>query len=178
MNYSALDLYISHLVQKISNPVIFYYLYAVSYLGNVLPMFVILSLSLLYFYFTRHRKAAVYLFVTTAFGVATSTLLKVIVARPRPTSDLVTVFVHHTDFSFPSTHCVVFTIVFGFLYYYLTIHHKNYYQNKLIRTILLFLIFSVGASRIYLGAHWFTDVLGGYLLGVIILVSSIKLFKK
>jgi undecaprenyl-diphosphatase len=152
-------------------------LYSVSYIGNVVPIFFILVASLLYFYFTKHRKAALYLFFSTGIGVGISTLLKIIVARPRPSTELVNVFVRHNDFSFPSTHTTIFAIVFGFLFYYLTIHNKNNPYNKLIRLLLSILIISVGISRIYLGAHWLSDVVGGYLLGFTVLIISLKQFK-
>jgi membrane-associated phospholipid phosphatase len=177
MNIFALDLFVSHLVQSFNSPLLFSFLYSVSYMGNVVPMFFILSASLIYFYFTKHRKAALYLFFTTGIGVGLSTLLKLIVARPRPSSDLVNVFVKLSDFSFPSTHAATFAIVFGFLYYYLTIHHKNNPYNKLVRLVLALLIISVGISRIYLGAHWLSDVLAGYTLGFFVLFISLKQFK-
>jgi undecaprenyl-diphosphatase len=177
MNIFAIDLFVSHLVQSFSSPLVYSYLYSVSYIGNVVPIFFILVASLLYFYFTKHRKAALYLFFSTGIGVGISTLLKIIVARPRPSTELVNVFVRHNDFSFPSTHTTIFAIVFGFLFYYLTIHNKNNPYNKLIRLLLSILIISVGISRIYLGAHWLSDVVGGYLLGFTVLIISLKQFK-
>lgn len=178
MNLFFIDLYISQFIQKLNNLFLKDFLWYISYIGNVAPLFSILFLCLVYFYFTKHRKAAFFLITSATVGVGISTLLKRIIARPRPSPTLVDVAVKHSDFSFPSTHCVSFTIIFGFLYYYLTIHHKKNPLNKLTRFILLFVIVSVGVSRIYLGAHWFSDVLGGYILGLLVLFLSIKLFKK
>ncbi len=178
MTIFTIDLFVSHLVQRISYPPLQSYLWWVSVIGNVIPLFIILSLCLLYFYFTKHQKAAIYLFSSVGVGVATSTLLKIFFARPRPTPDLVSTLVTLRDYSFPSSHCVSFTILFGFLYYYLTIHHIKKSRSLILRLTFLLLIFSVSVSRIYLGAHWLTDCLAGYFIGVIILLITIKKFKK
>ncbi len=174
--YSS-DLYFSHLIQKINFVPLKAYILFISTIGNFFPLFIILLLLTLYINKSGHKKASVYLFLSTSIGVLISTFLKIIIARPRPTSDLVDVVVKLKDFSFPSGHCVSFTVLFGFLYYYLTIYYKDNSYSKLIRLLLLVLIASVGFSRIYLGAHWLTDCLSGYLLGAVILFTTIKLFK-
>ena len=174
---STYDLFFSHLIQKLTFPPLYSFLWLVSYLGNVFPLFFILTICLIYFYTTHHKRAALYAFLATGIGVTLSTYLKLFIGRPRPSSDLVTVLVNNTDFSFPSTHCVSFTILFGFLIFYLSTSPKISFQNRFLRFVFLLLIISIGISRVYLGAHWLSDCLGGYLLGFLVLFITILKYK-
>ncbi len=170
------DLYVSQLVQ--ANFVVFEpFLKLVSFLGNFAPMSIILLISLCLFYLNNHKKAGLYLLGGTFVGFIVSTILKLLVARQRPGADLVKVYVSLTDFSFPSTHCTVYVIFFGFLYFYFLHEKKKNTFEKILQTTFLILVLSVGLSRIYLGAHWFSDVLGGYMLGSTILVFILKTLK-
>jgi membrane-associated phospholipid phosphatase len=97
-------------------------------------------------------------------------VLKQLVHRPRPSHDLVGVLAPLGDPSFPSGHVVQYTALFGcafFLAYVLA-------DQSTLRTIALVLlavpIVLVGPSRLYLGQHWLSDVLGGYAMTALFLV--------
>jgi membrane-associated phospholipid phosphatase len=106
----------------------------------------------------------------TQFASLIDVVLKQLVNRPRPSHDLVGVLAPLSDPSFPSGHVVQYTALFGcafFLVYVLA-------ERSVIRTILLVLlavpVVLVGPSRLYLGQHWLSDVLGGYAVAVLFLV--------
>lgn len=150
----------------------------VTTLGNLIPMALLLSSTVLALYFFKHQKAAKYLFWATSLGVTFSTILKYLIGRPRPTSDQVRVFLNMNDYSFPSSHCLEFVIFFGFLYFYLNSQKKQNLLGNIAKFVLVILIISIGFSRIYLGVHWLTDCLAGYLLGYLILKATIKQYQK
>ncbi|MGQ7847387.1 phosphatase PAP2 family protein [Granulosicoccus sp. 3-233] len=110
------------------------------------------------------KKAALFLTVSVAGGSALSSLMKLVFDRPRP--DL---FVHLDQIytsSFPSAHAMVSMVVWLTLALVMT----RFIQENRLRILLLGLAIGlsllIGFSRVFLGVHWPTDVLAGWLLGV------------
>ena len=103
--------------------------------------------------------------------------LKIAINRPRPTPDLVAVYVAETGKSFPSGHSFFAALVLGMLAYLVITHLSKPGLKMLTLSAFLILILWTGASRIYLGAHWTSDVIGGYIVGGFFLVTLIRLFQ-
>jgi membrane-associated phospholipid phosphatase len=108
---------------------------------------------------------------------ALNTLVKIVVHRPRPGADLVNVFQVLNSYSFPSGHVMFYTAFFGFLLFLSFILLKRTWLRLLINVVLTIFVALVGISRMYLGEHWASDVLGGYLLGSLVLIIAIIFYR-
>jgi membrane-associated phospholipid phosphatase len=118
------------------------------------------------------------LVLATGLSPLIYSVLKLIVNRPRPSPDLVRVFVVEEGSGFPSGHAFFATVFFGLLAYFAYSHLQKRSLRVLALSGFLLLILLVGASRVYLGAHWPSDVLGGFLLGAVFLAALIWLHRK
>ena len=113
--------------------------------------------------FGRWKEFIGYALITE--GVYLSVLiLKEIIQRVRP--DEIYMKVHKTSFSFPSGHSSVSMFFYLTLIYLINTSVKNKWAKIFIDAFLILWILSVGLSRIYLGVHYPSDVLGGYLVGI------------
>ena len=112
---------------------------------------------------------------TSAF----SFLLKTFMKRPRPVAGRFNVAAARIGgTSFPSGHVINYTGVYGMLAYLAGQHVKNTYLRRGIVAFLVSKIVLVGPSRIYLGHHWFTDVVTSYLLGSSYLVALTAVYRR
>ena len=133
---------------------------------------IIISILLSVFLLRRYcKKFALFFSMTILVDALVLLVLKEIIMRPRPLNGIIS----KTDFSFPSGHTADAVVFFGFLTY--LIMHKS--ESRAIKGITIsissFMILLIGFSRIYLNAHWLTDVIGGFALGLFILTGSILL---
>ena len=94
-------------------------------------------------------------------------LLKNILQRPRPTEYRI---IEETGYSFPSGHSMVSMAFYGYLIYLIYKYVKNKYIKWTLIVLLSILICSIGISRIYLGVHYTSDVLGGFLISLSYLI--------
>lgn len=166
---SGIDIDFSRAVQKRQNAFLDQAMYMISFPGYMPEapiMIVSTSLILLLF---KYKKAALYVLFTMLAGLV-STIFKAAINRPRPGDDVVRVVLKTTQQSFPSGHVLFYVIFFGFLVVLMyQLENIPKFVRVTIITICLFFIFLIPLSRIYMGAHWFTDVSAGFLLGLLCL---------
>ena len=121
------------------------------------------ALVLAFWAFGRRLDAVTLALVAVPQGI--SFVMKALVDRPRP--DLSILTFPPTNPGFPSGHSVHALVLFVLLIYLAGQLVETRWLRWTVQTILGLAILVVGASRVYLGIHWPSDVLGGYLLGMI-----------
>lgn len=132
-----------------------------------------LAFVTLYLFIIKKQRAAKYVFGLTFTASLVIYLLKLITHSPRP-GGLVS---GPLDFSFPSGHVVLSIIGFGFIALLLINHFEKKFK-RWTQFIVAVLIFGIAISRLYLGAHWLTDVVGSTLLGSTLLLFFIIAYRR
>jgi membrane-associated phospholipid phosphatase len=130
--------------------------------------FSIIIASLFFFLTYRRREAGFTLAVILPdlFNM----LMKLLIHRPRPTLEDARILSKFTETAFPSGHVVHYVVFFGFLLAVMIVDKTiSSFWRISVGILSSFLILTVSISRIYLGAHWATDVIGGYLFGFVYL---------
>lgn len=140
----------------------------ISFLGSV--YFYIGLLIIVFIFFRKYFKS---ISISLASAYLINMLFKLIINRDRPVT-----YIDKPPFdpSFPSGHTVCSVVLYGVIIYLLS-GIKNKSVKIILRTTLILLIVLIGISRICLGVHFITDVIVGYVLGIIILVMFIRYYK-
>lgn len=111
-----------------------------------------------------------------AGAVSTFYLLVWLVARPRPSPELVRVSTHIPLASFPSGHVINFTSALGFIWFLIYRSRMPALPRRFLLLVIGSLILLVGPARAYSGEHWPSDVLAGYLLGSAWLAIALRIY--
>lgn len=111
-------------------------------------------------------------------GGLLGSFFKWMIARPRPSPNLIRVWTISNGLSFPSGHVVHYVTLYGFLGWMACRHIPNALLRIIVQVVCSGLALLVGPSRVYLGAHWPSDVLGGYLLGGLWLWLSVWVYRR
>jgi undecaprenyl-diphosphatase len=146
---------------------------AISFLGSSVVM-TVLGLGVALRLSVRRRWIVLGGWVAAfAGGGLLNQILKLTIQRPRP--PYAAQFLQHFSWSFPSGHAMASLIGYGMLAYLLMVHGTN--RRSMQTAIVLgaaLLIVAIGASRLYLGVHYFSDVVGGYAAGVLWLAACVS----
>ena len=151
---------------------------AVSFLGsNWLIFGALILLTVLVFWIIGLRLEALLIAVQSIVSSLLNGLIKVLVGRPRPAEPLVDVILRASGQSFPSGHVMAYVAFFGLIFSLcLILFRRDRWWNYVLLIICGLFVVLVGPSRIYLGDHWASDVLGGYLFGGLLLGISLWIY--
>ena len=123
----------------------------------------------------KNKKIGLSIFSNLAIITILNQLLKRILQRPRPTEYRI---IEETGYSFPSGHSMISMAFYGYLIYLIYKYVENKYVKWILISLLSVLICLIGVSRIYLGVHYTSDVLGGFLISISYLVIYISAVNK
>ena len=160
----------SFIINNIMNDGLTPILKAITELGGV--AFTVLAGVLIFMFCKKNRW-----FITIDLVGVTlvNQVIKHIIRRPRPN---VLRLVEESGYSFPSGHSMVSMAFYGIIIYLVYKNVSNKYLKWILIILLSLLILSIGFSRIYVGVHYFTDVAGGFLLGLAYLIIYINIYNK
>ena len=135
----------------------------------------LIILTILLLVVLKNKKVGLSICINLVVVTILNQLLKRLLQRPRPTEFRI---IEETGYSFPSGHSMVSMAFYGYLIYLIYRFVKDKYLKWISIVLLSLLICLIGISRIYLGVHYTSDVLGGFLISISYLVIYISAFNK
>jgi undecaprenyl-diphosphatase len=172
-----IDLAIERALQSVNSPIFAGLMTLISWPGFSPQSFIISALIVAIIYTFGLKWESITALVAALLPPLVNVLVKDWIRRPRPTIDLVHVFGILNSYSFPSGHVMFYVGFYGFLWFLVYTLLKRSWRRTLLLIFLGSLIALVGFSRIYLGQHWPSDVLGAYLLGGLTLVGILQFYR-
>ncbi|MDR3072269.1 MAG: phosphatase PAP2 family protein [Clostridiales Family XIII bacterium] len=138
---------------------------------------IVIGICLVLLVLPQRMKLGLPLSIATGLASGVHYTLKLIIHRPRP--EILSHLVEESGYSFPSGHSnagvVFFLFLMVLLYRYLAINGRKG-LSRIIVVLFPFLVIFIGISRVYVGVHYPTDVLGGWLLGGCLLIVFVTLY--
>jgi len=144
---------------------------------NGWEMIAVLAAGAVLLLLTRRWLAALLLLVTPAASLLNAGV-KEMVGRPRPGHELVPFTTRTYDSAFPSGHADSAIVIYGLLFYFITVFVSQPALRLLGQAACLWVILFTGMQRVYVGVHWPSDVLGGYYLGGLIIAALIGIHRR
>lgn len=144
-----------------------------TYLGNwqtivIFSIVVVAMLMLL-----RKKQEAIFFATASISGEIIKELIKFLIHRPRPDVNLA--LIQESGYSFPSGHAMGAVIFYGIVGYFIYKLCRKAWQKTVVSIATFAIIFLIGFSRIYLGVHWASDVVAGWLLGFLVIGAAWKI---
>jgi undecaprenyl-diphosphatase len=178
-SYFGWDLRIARAIQTVNFPGSTDFMAAVSFIGNRWHPHLLTVITVIALFAFKLRTEAAGLALSVGGAALLNNLFKLAIARPRPASDLVTVLSIVDGRSFPSGHVTFYVCYFGFLIFVvLALLPRGNTVRKVLLVLLAIPIALVGLSRVYLGAHWPSDTIGGYLFSGLWLAFAVEMYRR
>ena len=169
------DVALMDYIHNSTNPIITSIMKFISFIGSATFLVPAIAMVISYAIVKKKYYITKLILLSTAGSWILNFLLKEVFQRTRPVEYFL---VNQGGLSFPSGHSMVTMTFYTTLAYLLAKNTKNANKKRLIKIIAYVMIILMGISRIYLGVHWPTDVLGAYLIGYIFYYLYITLIKE
>ena len=160
------------LISSLINPSVTPVAIVITNLGGAI---VVGALTVISFILIKNKKISFTILLNVVIATILNILLKNIIQRPRPDEFRI---ITESGYSFPSGHSMVSMAFYGFLIYLIHKYFKNKKLKIVLITFLSILIILIGISRIYLGVHYTSDVIAGFMISVCYLIVYTSLVKK
>jgi membrane-associated phospholipid phosphatase len=172
-----LDREITRLFQQNQAPWLRMTMFAISYPGSSFLLPFLIALTVMFCWLEGLRLEAVLVGGLSTVSLLLNFLLKVQVSRPRPTANLVHILQTAMGYSFPSGHVMAYIAYWGLLFFFgiIIFQGRHWWRTALLIISAAFVVL-IGLSRIYLGDHWASDVLGAYLIGEALLGIAVAIY--
>ncbi|MEQ1652343.1 MAG: VTT domain-containing protein [Hyphomicrobium sp.] len=157
----VVDKSVYHLLQGLRTPFGDSVMIALTQLGDAAVTLPVVTAVLLWLVWKRAWRPVAYWLAAASFGAALTVILKAGFGLPRP----LPLYDGTSAFGFPSGHAAMSIVIFGFLAV-LAARELSLRGQLAVFTVMALLAGLIAFSRIYLGAHWLSDVLGGLSFGV------------
>lgn len=142
---------------------------------NISSAYALIAISLILLLSLKKKKTPLLMSFNLGCAFICNQIIKSIIERPRPIGiNLIT----ESGYSYPSGHAMVSMSYFGYLIYLIYKSNKSKTMKIFLIILLSIMIILIGFSRIYLGVHYLSDIIGGFLLSYIYLSLYIKLSNK
>lgn len=168
-----LDVRIQQVAAQLVNPAITPWAILVTNIGGVIFTTAIICVLAAAFIRARAWWTLRRLLISTGLWWPLDELLKAVFHRARPIEQLVPV----PGYAFPSGHAFMAVILYGFLIHWVWTFVRSLGKRIGVTVGCVAMILLIGASRVYLNVHWPSDVLGGYAIGLVCLLSVIAVIR-
>jgi membrane-associated phospholipid phosphatase len=172
-----LDVAITHSFQQNQAPWLRITMLVISYPGSSFLLPALVLLTVVIFWSIGDRLEALFVAGLSACSLLLNLLLKVLIHRPRPSGGVVRIIVASVGYSFPSGHVMAYIAYWGLLFAFgvILFQGRHWWRTALLIVSAAFVVL-IGPSRVYLGDHWASDVLGAYLLGGVLWGLAVGLY--
>ena len=137
-------------------------------------MYWLIGLSIFLLVVIKNKRIPISIFLNLGLSALTNFTLKQLLQRERPMGYRI---IDESGYSLPSGHSMVSMAYYGFLIYLIYKYVKNKYIKWTLIVLLSLLIVNIGVSRIYLGVHYTSDVIAGFLVAITYLIIFINFMK-
>lgn len=170
---NIIDEYIYNLIMNLKSDFTTLFMKLFTFLGSVELSIIIIFISLILSIF-KGKKSIIFVYIIVGETIL-NYIIKILVKRPRPN---ILQLVNETSYSFPSGHTMVSVVLYGFLNYLIIKSTINKKLKICLITILSIIPLLVMISRIYLGVHYFSDVMAGMFLSIAYLLIVIDILER
>ena len=166
------DSYIFNSIKNIRTEVLTRILNTITQFGDAV---ILITISLLSLIILKNKKIGIMVSLNLATIAGLNKILKHIIQRPRPIGDRL---IEEGGYSFPSGHSMASMSFYGLIIYLIFKKVKNKKLKNILIILLSVLISTIGICRIYLGVHYASDVIAGFLFSIAYLILFTSFVKK